>query len=191
MLHLFVESIEDSSSQAMAAGFLGSSANSSSDDALLQDSFCSGACREDSPSELRRQRSAGSNSAHKCSTGTNSMSRTRRSSSTAAATAAAGCPQGGAQQMAASTSSSSSRRVSAAHAAGGGGSSSCASTLLPEVIAYDEFVVQHGPTGGWHPDDHNTFVALLRRSRYILQTAALLVVAAAVPHLVALIHQTS
>jgi hypothetical protein len=38
--------------------------------------------------------------------------------------------------------------------------------LLPEVVAYDNFVAQHGATGGWHPDDLNTFVALLRRSRY-------------------------
>lgn len=39
------------------------------------------------------------------------------------------------------------------------------STLLPEVLAYDDFTSHHGATGGWHPDDHNTFLTVLRRSR--------------------------
>lgn len=39
------------------------------------------------------------------------------------------------------------------------------STLLPEVVAYDNFLAKHGPTGGWHTDDHNTFMAVLRSNR--------------------------
>lgn len=40
------------------------------------------------------------------------------------------------------------------------------SDLLPEVVAYNNFLARHGPTGGWHPDDHNTFMSVLRSSRY-------------------------
>jgi hypothetical protein len=163
-LQLCIESIDDNSSQTTAGSYLGGSAScsdySGSDEACLQDSFCSGACRDDSPSKLRRQRSAGG-STSKSSTGTNSMLRTRPSTATATA-AAAGCPRSNAGSSRSSSSNSS--RASLAHGAGAGTTSS-SSSLLPEVVAYDEFVAQHGATGGWHPDDHNMFVALLRRSR--------------------------
>lgn len=34
--------------------------------------------------------------------------------------------------------------------------------LLPEVEAFDDFHAQHGPTGGWHPDDHAEFERILK-----------------------------
>ena len=34
--------------------------------------------------------------------------------------------------------------------------------LLPEVEAFDDFHEQHGPTGGWHPDDHSEFERILK-----------------------------
>ena len=34
--------------------------------------------------------------------------------------------------------------------------------LLPEVEAFDDFHEQHGPTGGWHPDDHSEFEHILK-----------------------------
>jgi hypothetical protein len=176
-LQLCVDSIEDnSSSQPAVGGLLGSSAScsynysSGSDEACLQDSFSAGACRQDSPSKLRTQRIA-SATASKGNTVSNSMSRTRPSTASGTA-AAAGRPRSSSQQQPApGAASSSSTRVSLGSAGGVGGnsSSSCSSTLLPEVVAYDDFVAQHGATGGWHPDDHNTFVALLRRSRYSCQ----------------------
>jgi len=43
-----------------------------------------------------------------------------------------------------------------------GGSSS---NLPPEVQAYDAFITRHGATGGWHPDDHKTFMAVLKAHR--------------------------
>lgn len=45
-------------------------------------------------------------------------------------------------------------------------SEQCSSTLLPEVVAYDQYLTRHGDTGGWHPDDHNTFLSILRSNRY-------------------------
>lgn len=169
-LQLCVDSIEESSGQTAAGSFLGGSAscsyNSGNYDGCLQDSFSSAACRQDSPSKLRRQRNAGG-SVSKSSTSINSMSRTRPSTATAAPSNAQHVP--GSTNSRRSSSSNNSSRISLAPAAGSGrdssSSGSCSSTLLPEVVAYDEFVAQHGATGGWHPDDHNTFVALLRRSR--------------------------
>jgi hypothetical protein len=175
-LQLCVDSIEDSSSSSQAAvgGFLGSSAscsssyNNRSDETTLQDSFSAGACRQDSPSKLRKQRSA-SISASKGNTAVTSMSRTRPSTASSAAAATRG-PRGSSQQQPVTGAASSSSRVSLSSGPSAASSSSInsinSSTLLPEVVAYDNFVAQHGATGGWHPDDHNTFVALLRRSRY-------------------------
>uniref|UniRef100_A0A383VQX3 Uncharacterized protein n=1 Tax=Tetradesmus obliquus TaxID=3088 RepID=A0A383VQX3_TETOB len=168
-LQLCVESIDESSSQTAAGSYLGGSAscsyNSGNDDGCLQDSFSSAACREDSPSKLRGQRSAGG-SVSKSSTSINSMSRTRPSTATATVSNAQYVPGSTNSRRSSSNNSS---RTSLAPAAGSGrdssSSGSCSSTLLPEVVAYDEFVAQHGATGGWHPDDHKTFVALLRRSR--------------------------
>lgn len=34
--------------------------------------------------------------------------------------------------------------------------------LLPEVEAFEDFHEQHGPTGGWHPDDHAEFGSILK-----------------------------
>lgn len=48
----------------------------------------------------------------------------------------------------------------AAAAAGSGGGG-----LPPEVQAYDAFLARHGDTGGWHADDHKTFMALLKAHR--------------------------
>lgn len=39
---------------------------------------------------------------------------------------------------------------------------SSSSSLPPEVQVYDAYVARHGSTGGWHPDDHNTFIKILR-----------------------------
>lgn len=33
---------------------------------------------------------------------------------------------------------------------------------MPEVQAFEEFHEQHGPTGGWHPDDHSEFERILK-----------------------------
>lgn len=55
---------------------------------------------------------------------------------------------------------------------GGGGvqamanSSSSSGGLLPEVEAYDAFLARHGATGGWHPEDHATFMAILKAHRW-------------------------
>lgn len=38
--------------------------------------------------------------------------------------------------------------------------------LLPEVEAYDAFLARHGATGGWHPEDHATFMAILKAHRW-------------------------
>ena len=37
--------------------------------------------------------------------------------------------------------------------------------LLPEVEVYDDFHELHGPTGGWHPDDHAEFERILKACR--------------------------
>jgi hypothetical protein len=43
---------------------------------------------------------------------------------------------------------------------------SCSSSSLPpEVQTYDVFLARHGPAGGWHPDDHKTFLAILKAHR--------------------------
>ncbi len=34
--------------------------------------------------------------------------------------------------------------------------------LLPEVEAFEDFHEQHGPTGGWSPDDHSEFERILK-----------------------------
>ncbi|GLC59486.1 hypothetical protein PLESTB_001492500 [Pleodorina starrii] len=34
--------------------------------------------------------------------------------------------------------------------------------LAPEVEEYEEFMAEHGPTGGWDPEDHEEFIAILR-----------------------------
>ena len=34
--------------------------------------------------------------------------------------------------------------------------------LLPEVEAFEDFHEWHGPTGGWHPDDHAEFGSILK-----------------------------
>ncbi|KAL4432173.1 hypothetical protein ABPG77_005935 [Micractinium sp. CCAP 211/92] len=39
------------------------------------------------------------------------------------------------------------------------------SSLPPEVMAYDTFLRRHGPTGGWHPEDHAEFERILRACR--------------------------
>jgi hypothetical protein len=54
---------------------------------------------------------------------------------------------------------------SSAAMSGNSNSSSSSSSLPPEVQAYDAFVARHGATGGWHPDDHKTFMALLKAHR--------------------------
>ena len=33
---------------------------------------------------------------------------------------------------------------------------------MPEVEAFEDFHEQHGPTGGWHPDDHSEFEHILK-----------------------------
>ena len=33
---------------------------------------------------------------------------------------------------------------------------------MPEVEASEDFHEQHGPTGGWHPDDHSEFERILK-----------------------------
>ncbi|KAA6427414.1 MAG: hypothetical protein FRX49_02078 [Trebouxia sp. A1-2] len=38
----------------------------------------------------------------------------------------------------------------------------CGEGLLPEVEAFEDFHEQHGPTGGWHPDDHSEFERILK-----------------------------
>lgn len=35
----------------------------------------------------------------------------------------------------------------------------------PDVQAHDDFLELHGPTGGWHPDDHAAWVRILALSR--------------------------
>lgn len=45
------------------------------------------------------------------------------------------------------------------------------SSLPPEVQAYDAFLARHGATGGWHPDDHKTFMAILKAHRYAIVVA--------------------
>eukprot|EP00878_Enallax_costatus_P044475 GHUV01053116.1.p1 GENE.GHUV01053116.1~~GHUV01053116.1.p1 ORF type:complete len:497 (+),score=185.11 GHUV01053116.1:231-1721(+) len=57
------------------------------------------------------------------------------------------------------------RSTASAGAAGSAAAHSSAGNLLPEVAAYDNFLAKHGPTGGWHPDDHNTFMSVLRSNR--------------------------
>jgi len=36
--------------------------------------------------------------------------------------------------------------------------------VVPEAKAHDDFLVKHGPCGGWHPDDAATFDQALRRA---------------------------
>jgi hypothetical protein len=45
-------------------------------------------------------------------------------------------------------------------------STSSSSGLPPEVQAYDAFLTRHGATGGWHPEDHATFMAILKAHRW-------------------------
>lgn len=45
------------------------------------------------------------------------------------------------------------------------GSNASSSSLPPEVQTYDAFLARHGATGGWHPDDHKTFMAILKAHR--------------------------
>lgn len=60
-----------------------------------------------------------------------------------------------------------SRRQSAAFAgtASSVAEQSSSGNLLPEVVSYDNLLAKNGPTGGWHPDDHNTFMSILRSNR--------------------------
>lgn len=44
--------------------------------------------------------------------------------------------------------------------------SNSSGSLPPEVEAYDAFLSRHGPTGGWHPDDHKSFMDILKAHRY-------------------------
>lgn len=32
----------------------------------------------------------------------------------------------------------------------------------PDIVAHDDYVAEFGPTGGWHPDDHASWVRVLR-----------------------------
>jgi hypothetical protein len=49
----------------------------------------------------------------------------------------------------------------------GSSSSGTGSGLPPEVQAYDAHLARHGETGGWHPDDHATFLKVLKAHRCV------------------------
>lgn len=42
------------------------------------------------------------------------------------------------------------------------------SGLLPEVIAFNDFIDDHGPSGGWHEEDHAGFMDALRRCKVMI-----------------------
>ncbi|KAG2496248.1 hypothetical protein HYH03_005846 [Edaphochlamys debaryana] len=44
----------------------------------------------------------------------------------------------------------------------GAGAGAGGGSLAPEVRAYDDFMAEHGPTGGWDPEDHEEFLAVLK-----------------------------
>jgi hypothetical protein len=75
---------------------------------------------------------------------------------------AADCVHRSPDRPARQTGSTSSSPVKGLACAGGTDSSG----LPPEVQAYDLFLARHGETGGWHADDHKTFIALLKAHRY-------------------------
>lgn len=120
-------------------------------------------------------------SQHECntpSTGTNSC---RRSSDTAAdcictspdrpgrhtsTSPAKGPNAGGANSSTrVDTHTKGSSSSSGVHAAANSSSSSTGG-LLPEVEACDAFLARHGATDGWHPEDHATFMAILKAHRW-------------------------
>ena len=37
--------------------------------------------------------------------------------------------------------------------------------LLPEIVEFDTYAEEYGPTGGWHEDNHHEFIRVLRRCR--------------------------
>jgi hypothetical protein len=39
------------------------------------------------------------------------------------------------------------------------------STLLVEIVEFDAFAEEYGPTGNWHPDDHMEFLRVLKQHR--------------------------
>jgi hypothetical protein len=64
----------------------------------------------------------------------------------------------------AAAGASTSRGLGHASADEGGWGSSGAG-LPADVQAYDDFLARHGPIGGWHADDHTTFMAVLKANR--------------------------
>lgn len=120
-------------------------------------------------------------SQHACNTSTGTTS-CRRSSDTAAdcvctspdrpGRRTGGSPAKGSNTDDANSSSRVNTHTKGSSSSSGGvhavanSSSSSGGGLLPEVEAYDAFLERHGATGGWHPEDHAAFMAILKAHRW-------------------------